>query len=324
MVVFFINDLSFGGAERLVIDLCRHTNLNSFIVTLFKAKHEHEHNDIRRYTILSGQFFKAISLLLRAQTIHFNLFPTMWLGFFFRLSRKKKIYTEHNTFNRRRRYKILSYIEKPIYKSFTNVVAISEGVRESLSLWQPKLPIEVINNGVRAMPAGGKNIDGFVNLLMVGRFTPQKDQLTLARAFDLLPKNYRLTFVGTGAKLSSKSFSHLKRFSEIRFFESNDGVEEHYRNADIYVQSSHWEGFGLTVVEAMSAKLPVIGSEVEGLKDIVSKDLLFTKGCAEDLSKKIRSLESAENHSAAKVHSEAIFNKYSLDKMVKAYELLYV
>ena len=65
-------------------------------------------------------------------------------------------------------------------------------------------------------------------------------------------------------------------------------------------------------------------NQVEGLKDIVSKDLLFTKGCAEDLLKKIRSLESAENHNAAKVHSKAIFNKYSLDRMVKAYELLYI
>lgn len=324
MIVFFINNLSFGGAERLVIDLCRHSSFDSCIVTLFKSNQEHGHEDVPRYTLFSRQFFQAVSLLLNASTIHFNLFPVMWIVIFFWFSKKNKIYTEHNTYNRRRRYPLLAYIERPIYKIFTHVIAISNGVRDSLRLWQPGLPIEVINNGVRRMPLGGANVGGFINLLMIGRFSPQKDQLTLARAFELLPDNYRVTFVGTGAKESTSSFSHFERFSNMDFFESGDGVEAHYRAADIYVQSSHWEGFGLTVVEAMSAGLPVIASRVEGLQDLVAPDALFTKGCAEELALKIRSLERAHNLEAVKAHSKEIAHEYSLGKMVQSYEALYL
>jgi len=324
MIVFFINDLSFGGAERLVIDLCRHSSFSSCVVTLFKSNHEYEHKGVSRYTLFSGQFFQAISILFKARTIHFNLFPVMWISILFWFSKKNKIYTEHNTFNRRRRYRLLSYIEKPIYKGFTHVVAISDGVHDSLQLWQPDLPIKVINNGVRSMSSGKVKGDGSINLLMIGRFSAQKDQLTLVRALHLLPNNYKLTLVGSGAKVAASSFANFDRFADINFVESQDEIESYYASADIYVQSSHWEGFGLTVVEAMTAELPVIASRVEGLKDLVSSELLFSKENAEDLAAKIQYLENAANLDAAKTHSKEISEKYSLDKMIHSYESIYV
>ena len=75
MVVFFINTLTIGGAEKLVIDLCR-SHRGSCIVTLFNASKEYSHSDVSRYTIFSSEIHVAL-LVIRAQTIHFNLFPVM-------------------------------------------------------------------------------------------------------------------------------------------------------------------------------------------------------------------------------------------------------
>ena len=59
----------------------------------------------------------------------------------------------------------------------------------------------------------------------------------------------------------------------------------------------------------MTAELPVIASRVEGLKDLVSSELLFSKEDAEDLAAKIQYLENAANLDAAKTHSKEISEK---------------
>ena len=55
--------------------------------------------------------------------------------------------------------------------------------------------------------------------------------------------------------------------------------------------SSHWEGFGLSAVEAMASGKPVIASDVDGLKQVVEGyGLIFREDDAIDLSIKILSL----------------------------------
>ena len=173
MVVFFINTLTIGGAEKLVIDLCR-SHRGSCIVTLFNASKEYSHSDVSRYTIFSSEIHVALLKLIRAQTIHFNLFPVMWLSVFFIFSKKKLIYTEHNTHNRRRNFKILRILEYFIYKRFNSVIAISEGCRQALLKWQPAISVQVIPNGVKLFKSSQKSSTDTSTLLMVGRFCAQK------------------------------------------------------------------------------------------------------------------------------------------------------
>lgn len=45
-------------------------------------------------------------------------------------------------------------------------------------------------------------------------------------------------------------------------------VEDYYALADVYVQASHREALPLTTLEAMAAGLPIISTDVGGMKDI--------------------------------------------------------
>ncbi|MCH5719945.1 glycosyltransferase [Niabella hibiscisoli] len=56
---------------------------------------------------------------------------------------------------------------------------------------------------------------------------------------------------------------------------------------DLAILSSHWEGFGLSAVEAMACGVPLIASNVSGLSQVVADGgLTFEKGNEKDLVKK--------------------------------------
>jgi glycosyltransferase involved in cell wall biosynthesis len=57
--------------------------------------------------------------------------------------------------------------------------------------------------------------------------------------------------------------------SRIRFVGAQTEVAGWLKEADILVQPSRWEGFGLTVIEAMATGLPVVVSSVGGLEEVV-------------------------------------------------------
>ena len=65
----------------------------------------------------------------------------------------------------------------------------------------------------------------------------------------------------------------------------------------------------------MSCGLPVIGTDVAGLRDLVMPELLFKVGDERQLSEKIRLLEDEEFYYHAVVHSLAVCKKYSFDTM---------
>ena len=64
----------------------------------------------------------------------------------------------------------------------------------------------------------------------------------------------------------------------------------HLTDYDLFVQPSRWEGFGLTVAEAMAAGVPVLVSEGQGPAEVTQGSRygwLFANGDADDLQRQI-------------------------------------
>ena len=320
MNVLLINNLAFGGAERLVIELARAIPKTS-IVTLWRGNNEYDCSDVQRYVLFSRECFLALKLLISAKVVHFHLFPTMWTVLFFVLSRKILIYTEHNTHNRRRTKRWLRPLESYFYSKFDHIVAISDGVKACLLIWQPNLNVRVIENGVKKFSSNNtKKVDN--QILMIGRFSPQKDQLSVIRALQFLPLNYSLVLVGAGASTFSDALPETKK-SRIKFYEASDDIASHYARSDVYVQSSHWEGFGLTVVEAMSIGLPVIGTDVAGLRDLLHPECVFPVAHSEKLAEIIMRLNDTSFRHKVVTHSRNTYEKYKIENMIDRYSNLY-
>jgi len=120
----------------------------------------------------------------------------------------------------------------------------------------------------------------------VARLTKQKGLLDLLRAMSRLREaapRARLLIVGRGemgAKLR-QVVDLLGLRSAVRFLGFRRDIRRILRGSDLMVLPSHWEGFGLVLLEAMEAGIPILGTRVGAIPEVVvdgETGLLVTPG----------------------------------------------
>ena len=109
--------------------------------------------------------------------------------------------------------------------------------------------------------------DPAFKVISVGRLVDQKDFQSLLLAFAEVHKkleNTSLYIIGDGVlreKLETLSRElHIKEY--VHFLGWKDNIYPFYKEADVFVLSTHYEGFGRVLLEAMACQLPVISTDV--------------------------------------------------------------
>lgn len=127
---------------------------------------------------------------------------------------------------------------------------------------------------------------------------PKRPDLVID-AFEILYLEYglqsNLVFVGDGPDLDKlKLYVKSKPESVAKhiFFEGNQmNIQDYYRSAKLFVFSSSFEGFGLTIVEALQSGIPVVASDCHtGPREILGDNeygLLCKVEDSKDMAKKI-------------------------------------
>lgn len=111
-----------------------------------------------------------------------------------------------------------------------------------------------------------------VKLIMVARFGHPKHHALLLNALAVLrTETWTLDFVGDGPLLETvrHQVKDLSLEDRVSFLGSREDVPEVLAKANIFILTSRWEGFPLSIVEAMRAGLPVIASDVGGVREAV-------------------------------------------------------
>ena len=111
-----------------------------------------------------------------------------------------------------------------------------------------------------------------VKLIMVARFQPQKDHRTLFAALETLEElPWSLHLVGDGPDLFrwEQWVGRRDWASRVVFHGLSFDIPSLLASADIFVLASRWEGFPMSILEAMRAGLPVIASNVGGVAEAV-------------------------------------------------------
>jgi len=354
-VLHVINGLGSGGAERLLTWLLPGLVTKSvtpevfalskespfFLGDLEKAGIKVRFSKIRKlYSPLQIIAIRKVIVENKYDLVHVHLFPAqLWCSIAISRTRIPLVTTEHNTSNRRRNKVLFKPIDSYMYSKIEKVICISRGTRQNLCKWVPRIcnKTTVIYNGIdvqrfsEAIPYERDRLIpdlamGDKVILMVSRFSPQKDQDTLVRALALLPEQFHVVFVGDGDRKKNVEYltNSLHLSKRVHFLGNRDDVPRIMKTADVLVQSSHWEGFGLTVVEAMATGLPVIASDVSGVTEIVNGyGSVFQPGNHVELAGGIS--ECLQNKTSCKTLSQInkAVEKFTLEHMVENYLQIY-
>jgi glycosyltransferase involved in cell wall biosynthesis len=112
-----------------------------------------------------------------------------------------------------------------------------------------------------------------VRLMMVARFGAQKDHPTLLRALaGLRHLGWELDLIGDGPLMGAMGSlaTSLGIQDRVRFLGQRMDVDQILARAQVSLLVTNWEGFPLSILEAMRAGLPVIASSVAGIGEAVT------------------------------------------------------
>jgi glycosyltransferase involved in cell wall biosynthesis len=188
-----------------------------------------------------------------------------------------------------------------------------------------------VNNGIDIDNYDSKvhEIFTFIN---VSRQDENKNQSLILRAFARLYMEdtsfpMKLFLVGDGIthSLLRKQAEELKIKKLIDFTGYVDSVKEYLAISDIYISSAHREGLSLSVLEAMATKLPIIATDVGGVRDLAQENgILIADDDEEGLYLAMKELRHNDELRIYKGNkSREMVQNYSAESMAKEYSLIY-
>ena len=115
--------------------------------------------------------------------------------------------------------------------------------------------------------------------------------------------------------------------SNVYFMGDQKEIGNWFEAADLLIHTSHTEGMGSVILEAMAAGLPVIGSKAGGIPDVITHDesgLLFEIANAKQLSAHIKSIYHSKELRDKLVNGAAKhLNKFEVEATAQTYQSLY-
>lgn len=180
-------------------------------------------------------------------------------------------------------YALLTPIIKSIWRNANYLISVSENLKQYVTSIMPSLLVQVINNGVdldEFHPRMMKhNNSDPIKIIMVGRLIELKGfQYVIQSIPDVIrksPKRVIVDVIGEGEKKEEliNLTNRLGISQNVNFLGFLDRKElaKKYREASIFVIPSLNEAFPVALLEAMASGLPIIGSKVGGIKEIVKE-----------------------------------------------------
>ncbi len=347
-ILIVINGFEIGGAQNMVFEMLKCINRQEFEVNVLcygacvrnsltekldkiqKIKYLGITRKITPLTII--KVMREISKY-KPDIVHAHLGGVVFAVLWGLLHHKPVIVTVHTKPEKAFPKRIIPYIEKGIYRNIVQLVAVSKenqhmitqyfGIRENKCVF--------INNGIdiRRYYRQAHEIFTFIN---VGRQDDNKNQISILRCFDRLHSEnslIKLYLVGDGERHKTLiQQAQELGLSDCVIFTGNVGnTEKYYAMSDCYVQASYREALPLTALEAMASKLPIIATDVGGMKDIVRDDngFLVVAGDEEEMFLRMRDvleMSEVQRESYGRVSYDLI-QEYSAERMTQKYEQLY-
>lgn len=347
---------AFGGGEKHLIDLCQglqNQGSEIFIAVRPNNQWEEKLDFVPRRNLIhirlrnSADIFSAkkISEFVREnkiEVIHAHVardYPIAALAS--RLSKTPLVLTRHLTYK-------LNNLHRITFKQANKIIAVSNGVAESLNDFADDKKLVVIHNGVDidefqniekiAEPIEKFGLNSNLVVTTIGELREHKGQEDFIRAAKIIAEKYKdVKFLIVGKDNSQNQeyrisledlVKKLNLQNKIIFAGFQDKMTEIYGLTDVFVSSARSEPFGLVIAEAMATGKAIVATKTVGatelLRDNESGKLVSVKDI-ERLADAI--IEFLEDESLrlklgknAQIRAKEFF---SLEKMVLETEKVY-
>jgi len=226
------------------------------------------------------------------------------------------------------------FLEKIAGKISDKIICVSNYDKElalKYNITQQHRVRTIYNGSSDLLHRKQKKVFDILNVVMVARFQKQKDHETLFKALEgLLNKRIVIHLIGDGPleekyKLMSRK---MKLNNLVKFHGSRNDVGVFLNNADLFLLISNYEGLPLSIIEAMSCGLPIIASNVGGVKELVINNengFLINKGDYHHLQKSLEYILNNPNilNQLGKNSRKLFLERFTVDIMVSKTESFY-
>jgi glycosyltransferase involved in cell wall biosynthesis len=272
----------YGGASRYFAELIRHLPLGSWETTTLFSNNEYVRNTdlFHSYSFLKNKWFRGQGRIMNElnkpysyfrlkkggyDVFHQTHFETYCLN---AIGRKPMVTTFHDTnFSNYNQDDSMVKIQKKSLARADKIIAISENTKKDL-IEIFKIPwekVEIIHHGVdktkKDIPYDRINDKPY--LLFVGARVEYKNFKRFIESFSFLSQKYPdLQVICTRNKFSNEElafFYELKVADKVKYISADEiTLAQLYRDAELFVFPSVYEGFGMPILEAMVQKCPIV------------------------------------------------------------------
>jgi len=166
-------------------------------------------------------------------------------------------------------------LEKLAARVSSRIITVSDANRDLALRRGIAAPEKLItvHNGIPDCPhRATPDSHAIPTIVMVARFSQQKAQSMLVDAVHSIPVPFRLAFVGEGPlrEAVERQVDSLGVRDKVDFLGQRLDIPEILASADIFALFTKWEGFPISILEAMRAGLPVVASDVNGVHEAIT------------------------------------------------------
>ena len=294
--------LQVGGAERMLVDLVRHLDRSRFEIGIVSMSAPH-HTPIEKELVELGvpvhflnkhlgpdvRMLRRIDRIVqefRPHVVHTHRFVLRYVVPLILAHKMPRVLHTLHTLVEQETACRPRWMARLAFRRGVVPVAICEdvaaGVRrlhgEDCPIIPNGIPVDAFSNAAASRATTRRKLglaEGALVVVSVGRLSPEKNHAMLLNAFSRVAGDVPtldLLIVGEGPleeRLAALA-NRLGVAERVRFLGNRTDIPEILAASDIFVLASNWEGNPLTVMEAMSAGLPVICTAVGGVPELVT------------------------------------------------------
>ena len=346
-VLIILPSFAMGGAENMVYELSNHINPRNFDVSVLcycgkqntsLEKKAEDRIDVH-YADCAGTVtpqkihtvFREINKI-RPDVVHAHMGGVLYAALWTLKNRKPLVVTIHTTPQKAFSNLVEKVLRFRMKFGGCRLVAVSEeNKRLADQYFKLKVPCEFVNNGVDLKRFYHKEHESFT-FINVARQDDNKNQKMLIEAFKKVHEIYKdtkLILVGDGPnhEMLQVLCAELGMQDDVLFTGNIANVEDYYAISDVYVQTSQREALPMSILEAMAAGLPIISTNVGGIRDVVKQNgYLIEDGDYDALIEKMTSQHNMTNadRSVLSGQSSILVDGFSAEKMAKKYEDIFM